>query len=187
MVQEERLPTEGSDDVETEPFGDDESVQQCLEIMREVGAEQRTRARHLDTKIGALAAFSGAALTLNTTLGRPLLDESLPRGGSVAVTVSFLVAVIGFGAAAATAIVGGLRPMDHFDLTEEQIDAYSDRPKVTTPASDLRMKWLRTVTDVAISDRAAADAKAKAAVAVTKLIAAGLIGVAGQAVTLAMT
>lgn len=170
-----------------EPFGNDESVVQCLEIMREVSAEQRARGRHLDLKSGTLAGFSGTALTLNTTLGRPLLQTDLSACASTVVTTSFVVAVIAFGGAAGLAIRGGLRPMGHDDLTEKQIDEYSDRPKVTTSPAELRMTWLRTLTDVALSDRAAAAAKAEFASKATMLLGVGLVGVAGQAVTFALS
>ncbi len=168
-------------------FGHDESVSECLEIVREVSAEQRARARHLDSKIGTLAGFGATALTLNTTLGRPLLEADLRSGATVVVTVSFLVAVVAFALAATVAVIGGLRPMGHDDLTDAQIDAYSDRPKVVTPAADLRMTWLRTMTDMARSDRSAADAKAKLARTATVLLGIGLLGVVGQAVTLAFS
>lgn len=172
---------------EAERFGLDESVLQCLQIVREVSSEQRARGRHLDSKTGTLAGFAATALTLNATLGRPLLAADLPAFASAAVTVSFVVAVVALGAAAGVAVVGGLRPMGHDDLTEAEIDAYSDRPKVVTPAEDLRMKWLRTLTDITLSDRAAADAKARFAAVATVLLAVGLLGVLGQAVTLAVS
>ena len=58
-----------------ESFGKPESVEQCLAIMAEVAEEQRDRNRHLDTKAGSIAGFAGTALTLNLTLGRPLLEQ----------------------------------------------------------------------------------------------------------------
>lgn len=58
-----------------ESFGKPESVEQCLSIMAEVAEEQRERNRHLDTKAGSIAGFAGTALTLNLTLGRPLLEQ----------------------------------------------------------------------------------------------------------------
>jgi hypothetical protein len=162
-------------------------VRECLAIIREVSAEQRARGRHLDLKTGTLAGFAATALTLNATLGRPLLVADLGSVGSASATAAFLLAVLAFGLAAGFAVVGGLRPMGHDDLTEEQIDAYSDRPKVITPVPDLQMTWLRTMTEMALSDRAAADAKAAWARRSTWLLAAGLVGAAGQAVTLAVS
>jgi energy-converting hydrogenase Eha subunit A len=180
-----RIPVDHN--AEPERFGLDESVAQCLEIVREVSAEQRARARHLDSKTGTLAGFAATALTINATLGRPLLEADLPRGASTVVTASFIVAVVALGMAAGVAVLGGLRPMGHEDLTEAQIDAYSDRPKVVTPAPDLRMTWLRTMTEMTQSDRVAADAKARFAQVATVLLGIGLLGVLGEAVTLGLT
>jgi hypothetical protein len=40
-----------------EPFGNDDSVTQCLAIMNEIANEQRGRNRHLDTKAGSIAGY----------------------------------------------------------------------------------------------------------------------------------
>lgn len=165
-------------------FGRDESVKQCLEIMSEVSAEQRARARHLDTKTGTLAGFAATVLTLNATLGRPLLDANLPKDAASRVEVYFTVSVIALGLAALVAVVGVLRPMGHKDLDEEQIDAYSDHEKVNADPEDLRMTWLRTVTEMAISDRTAGTRKARLGNLAVLCLAIGLCGVAAQALTL---
>lgn len=152
--------------------------------MREVSAEPRARARHLDTKTGALAGFCATVLTLNVTLGQGLLNAKLGSGAHSAIRIEFLLASLLVGLAALVAVGGVLRPMGHDDLTEEQIDAYSDRPKVITAPADLRMTWLRTVTDVTISDRKAGGAKSFwSTIAVIPLVL-GLLAVAGEALTL---
>ncbi|MGH2839726.1 MAG: hypothetical protein ACRDKY_02740, partial [Solirubrobacteraceae bacterium] len=174
-----RTPT----DVIESSFGNDESVKQCLEIMKDVSAEQRARARHLDAKTGTLAGFSATILTLTVALGRPLLAEDLRGAGNMLIEVFFMITVIALTLAALAAIGGVLRPMGHYDLEESQIDAYSDRPKVITDPAELRMTWLRTVTDMALSDRAAGSAKSKFAVAAVVLLIVGLLGDAGQAIT----
>jgi hypothetical protein len=165
-------------------FGRDESVQQCLEIMKEVSAEQRARARHLDTKTGTLAGFAATVLTLNATLGRPLLEARLPEAAASRVESFFTISVITLALAALVAVVGVLRPMGHKDLDEEQIDAYSDRGKVNTDPEDLRMTWLRTVTEMTISDRKAGTWKSRLGNVAVVCLAIGLCGVAAQAVTL---
>jgi hypothetical protein len=167
-----------------EPFGIDSSVQQCIDIMREVLIEHRTRARHLDNKTASLAGFCATVLTLNVTLGRPLLSARLGASAHSAIRILFLLASLFLGLAALIAVAGVLRPMGHDDLTEEQIDQYSDRPKVTTPPEELRMTWLRTLTTITISDRAAGNAKSRRSTAAVIALVIGLMAVAGEAFTL---
>jgi hypothetical protein len=181
MADEPESPTHEAPD---EPFGKDDSVQQCLAIMREVSAEQRARARHLDTKTGALAGFCATVLTLNVTLGQPLLKTKLAPDAHSAIRILFLIASLLLALAALIAVAGVLRPMGHEDLTEEQIDQYSDRPKVITPPEELRMTWLRTVTDMTISDRRAGGAKSIRSNAAVIALVMGLLAVAGEALTL---
>jgi hypothetical protein len=194
-VTADRPETEGSDEESRpapaggagngldEPFGADDSVTQCLEIMKEVAAEQPARARHLDTKTGALAGFTATVFTLNATLGRPLL-ESLGGTASDVAKLFFVLSVAALGLSALAAVAIVLRPMGHRDLDDDQIDAYSDRPKVTTPPADLRMTWLRTVTETTISDRAAGDRKSRYSNVAVALLVIGILGVAGQSLTL---
>jgi hypothetical protein len=168
----------------TEAFGNDDSVQQCLEIMREVSAEHRARSRHLDTKTGTIAGFCATVLTLNVTLGRPLLTAKLSSDAHSAIRILFLVGSLALGAAAAAAVAGVLRPMGVDNLDVGQIDDYSNRPKVTTPPDELRMTWLRTLTEMTISERAAGNAKAFRSKLAVLLLVLGLVAVAGEAITL---
>lgn len=164
-----------------EPFGEDESVAQCLAIMQEVSQEQKARARHLDLKAGTLAGFCATILTLNVALNASLLGHGAAATPPLAFRILFFVAALALATAAIVAVVGVLKPMDHDDLTDEQIDAYSDRPKVTTPAPDLRMTWLRTVTEMTRSDRRAGNTKSTGINISVGFLAVGLICVAGQA------
>jgi hypothetical protein len=177
-------PESATHETQDEAFGRDDSVQQCLAIMREVSAEQRARARHLDTKTGALAGFCATVLTLNVALGQPLLKMKLAPDAHSAIRILFLIASLLLALAALIAVAGVLRPMGHDDLTEEQIDQYSDRPKVITPPEELRMTWLRTVTDMTISDRKAGGAKSIRSNAAVIALVLGLLAVAGEALTL---
>jgi hypothetical protein len=169
-----------------EPFGRDDSVEQCLEIVKEVSAEQRARARHLDTKTGTLAGFAATIFTLNATLGRPILETHLTSTAADLIKVFFAASVVALGLAALTAVAGVLRPMGHDDLDEEQIDAYGDRPKVITPPADLRMTWLQTVVKMTLSDRKAGSRKSTYMKVAVGLLVVGVLGVAGQALTLVL-
>jgi hypothetical protein len=96
-----------------ESFGKPESVEQCLSIMAEVAGEQRDRNRHLDTKAGSIAGFAGTALTLNLTLGRPLLEQrfgTYPWAHGL-IRDAFIGSALLFAAAGVTAIGGVLHPV----------------------------------------------------------------------------
>jgi hypothetical protein len=75
----------------------------------------------------------------------------------------------------------------HPGVTDTQIDGYSDRPKVITPAADLRIAELRTLTDLAIGDRRAYNRKAKRLKYASIALAIGVFGISGQAVTIAFS
>lgn len=173
-----------SEGPESTSFGNDDSVKACLEIMAQVSEEQRSRARHLDTKTGTIAGFCATVLTLNVTLGRPLLAADLSPHAHSAIRIFFLIGSLSLAIAAFVAVAGVMRAMGVEDLTDEQIDAYSDRPKVTTPPEDLRMTWLRTMTDMTRSDRQAGNAKATRSDIAVAFLALGLVAVAGEAFTL---
>jgi hypothetical protein len=175
--------TPGSD---TEPFGRDDSVTQCLAIMDEVANEQRGRNRHLDTKAGSIAGFAGTALTLNLTLGRPLLLQRFasPAWAHAVIRDAFLASAALFASGAIAAVVGVLRPTGTHDLDETAIDAYADRPKVITLPPQLRETWLQTVTAMALSDRRAGNAKALWSNVGVVLLVLGIVGLLVQAFTL---
>ncbi len=171
-----------------ESFGKPESVEQCLSIMAEVAEEQRERNRHLDTKAGSIAGFAGTALTLNLTLGRPLLEQhysTYPWAHGL-IRDAFIVSALMFAAAGVTAIGGVLRPARTKDLDEEAIDAYADRPKVITPPPELRETWLQTVVATALADRKAGNTKATWSNIGVVLLVLGIVGLLVQAATLAV-
>jgi hypothetical protein len=170
----------------SEPFGNDDSVIQCLSIMGEVANEQRGRNRHIDTKAGSVAGFAATALTLNLTLGRPLLQQRF-AGSAWAhglIRDAFLASAAMFAAAALVAVFGVLRPMSTDDLDETAIDGYADRPKVIIPPPQLRMTWLQTVSAMALADRKAGNTKAYRSNLAAIILVLGIAGLLVQAFTL---
>jgi hypothetical protein len=158
----------------------------CLAIIKEVADEQRGRNRHLDTKASSIAGFAGTALTLNLTLGEPLLKQRFaasPWAHGV-IRDAFVASAVLFAVAAIAAVVGVLRPTGTHDLDETAIDAYADRPKVITPSPELRETWLQTVAAMALSDRKAGNAKALWSNVGIVLLVLGIVGLLAQAVTL---
>jgi hypothetical protein len=178
--------TETQSATEEESFGQPDSVEQCLAILSEVGEEQRGRSRHLDTKAASIAGFAGTALTLNLTLGRPLLQQHF-AGHAWAHGVirdAFICSAAMFALAALAAIVGVLRPTGTKDLDEEAIDGYANRPKVIAPPPKLRETWLQTMAEMTLADRKAGNAKATWATVAVVLLGIGILGLLAQAVTL---
>jgi len=175
-----------STEAAVEPFGVPESVEQCLAVLGEVGTEQRDRSRHLDTKAASIAGFAGTALTLNLTLGRPLLLQHFTEHAWAHAVVrdAFIGSAMMFGLAAVAAIVGVLRPTGTEDLDEDAIDGYADRPKMITPPDELRETWLQTLSKMALADRKAGDSKAKWSTVGVTLLGLGVLGLLTQAVTL---
>ena len=169
-----------------ESFGEPESVAQCLAILGEVGEEQRGRSRHLDTKAASIAGFAGTALTLNLTLGRPLLQQHFPHSPAAHSVIrdAFIASAALFALASLTAIVGVLRPTGTDDLDEDAIDGYANRPKVSMSAHELRETWLQTLAKMALADRKAGNAKAPWSAVGVGLLALGIVGLLIQAVTL---
>jgi hypothetical protein len=169
-------------------FDDPRSVEVLLPIVRDVLAEERARSRHLDQKAGAFSGFTAIALSLEAGLAPNAYGGELLNCAAKAVfTVAFILAIGSLLGAAGIAILGVLAPQPHPGVTDEQIDGYSDRPKVTTDPADLRISELRTLTEVAIGDRKAYDKKARRLTYASIALAIGVLGISGQAVTIAFS
>jgi hypothetical protein len=169
-------------------FDDPKSVKVLLPIAREILAEERARGRHLDQKAGAFSGFTAIALSLEAGLAPNAYGGTLLTCQSeVVFTTMFVLAIGSLLAAAAIAILGVLAPQPHPGVTDEQIDDYSDRPKVITSPADLRIAELRTLTEVAVGDRRAYDRKAKRLTYASVALAAGVLGISGQALTIALS
>lgn len=169
-----------------ERFDNPASVEVLLPIVREILAEERARGRHLDQKAGAFSGFVAIALSLEAGLAPNAYGGTLLGCQSEAVfTVMFILAIGSLLTAAGIAILGVLAPQTHLGVSDEQIDGYSDRPKVTTPPADLRMTELRTLTDVTVGDRQAYDRKARRLTYASIALAIGVLGISGQAITIA--
>jgi hypothetical protein len=175
------VDTTFDESLEAEPFGDDASVQVCLQIMREVAEEQLGRTRNLDLKASSVAGFAATVLTLNLTLGLPLLEGHWGTAAHAWIRDFFIASSVMFAAAAIVVVAGVLRPVSSDDLDETAIDGYADRPKVITPPPELRIVWLQTVSKLALSDREVGNAKAKWSSVAVILLALGILGLLGQA------
>jgi hypothetical protein len=167
---------------------DPRAVKVLLPIARDILNEERARARHLDQKGGALAGFTAISISLEAGLAPTAYDgKLLDCQSEIVFTAMFVLAIASLLAAAGLAILGVLSPKDQWGVTDEQIDAYSDRPKVITPPDDLRMAELRTLTEIAKRDRQTVDGKADFLKYASLALGLGVLGIAGQALTIALS
>lgn len=164
---------------EVERYGNDDSVEQSIEILTAILAQQRARNRHLDTRTGTVAGACATVLTLNVTLGRGLLTAEI--SGATLIEVFFVLAVVALGGAVLGA-AWALRPVAHEDITEEAIDAYA-KERLLEDVQDVRRTWVGTLRTVALAERAVGDQKARRAVLLNYLLILGLVGVIGEALT----
>lgn len=168
-------------------YGRPQSVAECLKIVEAIDDEARATGRHLDTKTGPIAGFAAVTLTLNSTLGAPLLKDKLEAPWEAIAHASFFLSVAALLIAAAAAVVGGLAPKQQDDVTPEFVRELAQRPAMTTDPEELRERWLVTLADIAVSDRLANRTRVRAMRVAVVALGVGLIGVAGQALTLGVT
>jgi hypothetical protein len=164
---------------------DKEGVEALLELATDAVADERDRGRALDTKTASLAGFTGLVLSVNVTLGRPVLERDLGPVGDPLVAVCFIVSVIFLLLAMALALFGVLMPQKYRGLGREQLRLF------TTPAVQSNNKlWvhrsmLGALADTLDQDRPVNDCKAKLGKHLSRMLLVGFVGVAGQALTLA--
>lgn len=171
----------------TEVIGQAESVEECLKIVEAISDEARATGRHLDLKTGQIAGFAAVALTLNATLGRPLLEEDLSLVWELVAHASFFVAVAALLVSAAAALFGVIAPKQQLDLSRRFIRELAAEPAMRTDPQELRERWLATLSAIAVSDRQANRNRVRAMRTSLVFLAVGLLGVAGQALTLGVT
>ncbi len=165
---------------------DPEGVSALLEITSGVVADERSRGQALDTKTATLATFTGAILTLNVTLGRPLFQEDLGPVGDPALRVCFLIATLALWIAVVAALAGVLRPQATLSIDREQVRSFARFPALSAGKTQHEGQMLSTLGDVLELERPVNDQKATA----TKVTAWGLVvgfsAVAGEALTLGL-
>lgn len=157
-----------------------EAVEVLRQIAEDVLEDERTRGQNLDSKTASLAAFSGTILALDATLGQGLLRRDL---GSV----FFLIAASALVLAAGVAVVGVLRPQRYLGLKGSELKGFARFPLLGETKSEIQGRMLITLTDEVIpAERERNDSKARLTMVSAILLAVGLAGIAGQAVTLGL-
>jgi hypothetical protein len=162
-----------------------ESVQLLLELATDALRDERERGRQLDAKTGALATFSGAILVLDVTLGRQVLTEDFGDVAEIILPICFLLAAVALLVASALSVFGVLRPQSYLALKSSQVRRFARYPLVTQDETRIRGNLLLTVGDNLLPrERSRNNRKVKLVKAAAVSLLIGLIGVAGQALTL---
>jgi hypothetical protein len=164
-----------------------EAVDTLWQIAEDVLADERTRGQNLDTKTAALATFSGTILALDATLGQGLFRRDLGCVGDTLLPIFFLIAATALVVAAGVAVIGVLRPQKYLKLEEHELRSFARFPMLAETTSAIQGRMLRTLTDHVIpAERSRNDGKATLSKVSAISLGIGLVGVAGQAVTLGL-
>jgi hypothetical protein len=166
------------------PEADPEGTAALLLIAQDAVADERERGRALDTKAASLVGATGLILSLNVTLGRPLLSEHFGPIGRWLVRLSFLLAVVALLLALLVGIIGVLAPQEYRGLRRRQIRAFNSEETQAMSRLHVHIAMLGALDAILHQDRPVNDCKARLTSMVAFLLAVGFIGVAGEALTL---
>jgi hypothetical protein len=164
-----------------------EAVDTLWTLAEGVLADERERGKTLDTKTASLAAFSGTILALDSTLGQGLLSRDLGSVGDPLLPVFFLLAAAALVVAAAVAVLGVLLPQRFLGINQSELARFAYFPLVGAEKAEIQGRMLRTVTeDVITVERERNDRKARLTKVSAVALGVGLVGIAGQAITLGL-
>lgn len=161
-----------------------ETVEAALEIVGTVDDEARVTGRHLDTKTGSLIGVAAVVLTLNATLGRPILAADLEGAWDTIASVSFMGSIAALLVAIAAGMFGVLVPKQQQSAQVAFIEKLAEDAILNEPADALREGWLQAQTRITVSDRHANRSRVFWMRVSAIALGVGLLAVAGQAVTL---
>jgi len=165
---------------------DPEGVEALFEIAADAVADERARGRGLDQKAASITALVGVTLSLNATLGRPLLNAQFGPIGDNAVRVGFLMAVIGLLAAALFAVFAVFFPQKYRGLGRKQLGAFTSPETQSLSKLEVHQRMLGSLKEIVDTDRPLNNRKARALKGAALFIGLGLLGVAAQGLTLVL-
>lgn len=149
--------------------------------------DERQRGRALDTKTAQLATFSGTILTLDVALGTLALRSDLGCVADVVLPVCFLIAASGLVVSAGFAIAGVLIPQGYLSIDRDEIKGFARYPLLSTDVTVIRGRLLTSITDYQLpQERDRNDSKAGWTKRAAMALLVGLIGIAGQAITIGL-
>ena len=170
--------------IEQQPRED--SVDQLFQIAQRLLEDERTRGRNLEAKTSTLAGFTGAILALTAGLGRDLGDLDLGSIGGTVFRGFFLLAVLALATSAVIAVLGVLRPQERLGIKRAQLRQFSKFPLISTPPVEIQGSMIATMVEAFDTERAVNDRKAKLTYYAALGLGIGLVGVTGEAVTVAL-
>jgi hypothetical protein len=173
-----------ADSTDTPPEPNKEGVAALLLISENTVEDERERGRSIDTKTATLVGAIGLALSLNLTLGRPLLNEHLGSLGHALVVAFFIAAAVALLLALLVGVLGALYPQPLRTLeVSELADFMSPVTQARTQIS-IHQSMIGALRDILAQDRAMNGCKATLMKITAVLLAVGFIFVAGEALTL---
>lgn len=171
-------------EIEQQPRED--SVDQLFQIAQGLLEDERNRGRNLEAKASTLAGFTGAILALTAGLGRDLADLDLGSIGGTVFRGFFLLAVLALGTSAVIAVLGVLRPQERLGIKRAQLRQFAKFPLISTPPVEIQGSMIATMVEAFDRERAVNDQKAKLTYYAALGLGIGLVGVTGEAVTVAL-
>lgn len=164
----------------------EDSVEELFHLAQRMLEDERARGRNLEAKTSTLAGFTGAILALTAGLGRDVSDLDLGSVGDTVFLGFFLVAVLALAARALVAVVGVLRPQERLGITRSQLRQFSEFPLISTPPVQIQGSMIATLVEAFDAERALNDRKARLTYYAAVGLGIGLVGVTGEAVTVAL-
>ena len=125
-------------------------------------------------------------LSVNVTLGRPLLERDLGRIGEPLAALSFTTAVVFLALGIAVALFGVLMPQKYRGLGRRQLHEFMSPAVQRQSTMWVHQSMLGALADILDQDRPVNDCKAKLSKRVGVMLLVGFLGVAGQALTLSL-
>jgi hypothetical protein len=163
---------------------DEKATAALLLIAQDAVEDERERGRALDTKTASLVGATGLILSLNVTLGLPLLYQKLGPVGQAFTRFFFVIAVIFLFAALLIGILAVLAPQEYRGLGRRQVRAFTSPATQAMTRLEVHQAMLGALDEIIHHDRPVNDCKARLTTLVAFLFALGFIGVAGEALTL---
>ena len=164
----------------------EDSVEQLFQIVQGLLADERARGHNLEAKTSTVAGFTGAILALTAGLGRDLSRLDLGSTGDTVFRGFFLLAVLALATSALIAVLGVLRPQERLGIKRSQLRQFSEFPLISRPPVEIQGRMIATLAEAFDSERTVNDRKAKLTHYAAVGLGIGLLGVTGEAVTVAL-
>jgi|SRR5581483_3869836 len=169
------------------PEGDEwneSGIDELSSIAGDTLEDERQRGRGLDTKTASLAGATGVILSLNATLGVRLLTADVGRVGVWVERGAFILAVVALVGAMVAAVLGVLWPQQYEVLERGQLKSFTQPETLRLSRTEVQLAMLQTTAKILDEERGRNDRKKTATKWAAGLLAAGLVAVSAEALTL---